>query len=142
ALDELTLTTNGSQLARFAAELAACGVRRINVSVDTLDPDRFRRITRRGDLEAVLAGIAAARAAGLAVKINTVALKGTNESELANLIVWAHRQGMELTLIETMPLGEVEGDRMDQYLPLSLVRERLSERWTLEPIARQTGGPA
>jgi cyclic pyranopterin phosphate synthase len=142
ALGELTLTTNGSQLAKHAAELADCGVRRINVSLDTLDPERFRRITRRGNLEPVLGGIAAARAAGIAVKINTVALRGANEDELADLIAWAHGLGMDLTLIETMPLGSIEGDRMDQYLPLSTVRERLSARWTLEDSSYATGGPA
>jgi cyclic pyranopterin phosphate synthase len=142
ALDELTLTTNGSQLRRFAAELADCGVRRLNVSVDTLDPEKFRRITRRGDLGVVLDGIEAARAAGLQVKINTVALKGGNEDELADLVEWAHGLGMDLTLIETMPLGEIDGDRLDQYLPLSVVRDRLAQRWTLAPIPYRTGGPA
>jgi GTP 3',8-cyclase len=142
ALDELTLTTNGSQLRRFAAELADCGVRRLNVSLDTLDPEKFRRITRRGDLGVVLDGIAAARAAGLQVKINTVALKGGNEDELADLVEWAHGLGMDLTLIETMPLGEIDGDRLDQYLPLSVVRDRLAQRWTLAPIPYRTGGPA
>jgi cyclic pyranopterin phosphate synthase len=142
ALDELTLTTNGSQLRRFAAELADCGVRRLNVSVDTLDPEKFRRITRRGDLGAVLDGIEAARAAGLQVKINTVALKGGNEDELADLVEWAHGLGMDLTLIETMPLGEIDGDRLDQYLPLSVVRDRLAQRWKLAPIPYRTGGPA
>jgi cyclic pyranopterin phosphate synthase len=142
ALDELTLTTNGSQLKRFAAELADCGVRRLNVSIDTLDPEKFRRITRRGDLGVVLDGIAAARAAGLHVKINTVALKGGNEDELADLVGWAHGLGMDLTLIETMPLGEIDGDRLDQYLPLSVVRDRLAQRWTLSPIPYRTGGPA
>ena len=142
ALDELTLTTNGSQLSRFAIELADCGVRRINVSIDTLDPQKFRRITRRGELDVVLDGIKAARKAGLAVKINTVALKGDNEDELVGLIDWAHGLGMDITLIETMPLGEIDGDRMDQYLPLSLVRQRLAAQWTLEDIAYKTGGPA
>jgi cyclic pyranopterin phosphate synthase len=142
ALDELTLTTNGSQLKRFATELVDCGVRRLNVSVDTLDPEKFRKITRRGNLGVVLDGIEAARKAGLAVKINTVALKGGNEAELPSLIDWAHGLGMDLTLIETMPLGEIDGDRMDQYLPLSLVRDRLAERWTLEGIPHRTGGPA
>ena len=142
ALDELTLTTNGSRLARHAAELADCGVRRVNVSVDTLDPEKFRRITRRGDLAVVLAGIEAARAAGIAVKINAVALKGVNEDELDPMIVWAHGLGMDLTLIETMPLGDVEADRTEQYLPLSAVRQRLSAKWTLEDIPYKTGGPA
>ena len=131
ALDELTLTTNGSQLARYAGELADCGVRRINVSVDTLDPAKFKAITRWGELAKVMEGIAAARAAGLKIKINAVALKGVNEHEFDEMIRWAHGEGMDLTLIETMPLGEIEGDRTDQYLPLSLVRAALAERWTL-----------
>ena len=142
ALDELTLTTNGSQLARFSAELADYGVKRINVSVDTLDPAKFKAITRWGELDKVLAGIAAARAAGIHVKVNAVALKGVNENELDDLIRWAHGEGMDLTLIETMPLGEIDGDRTEQYLPLSLVRAGLSEKWTLEDIPYRTGGPA
>lgn len=142
ALEELTLTTNGSQLAKHAAELADCGIRRINVSLDTLDPERFHRITRRGNLETVLGGIEAARAAGIAVKINTVALKGTNDDEFDRMIAWAHGLGMDLTLIETMPLGAIEGDRMDQYLPLSVVRERLSTSWTLDDSSYTTSGPA
>jgi cyclic pyranopterin phosphate synthase len=142
ALDELTLTTNGSQLAKYAAELADAGVRRINVSVDTLDPDKFRAITRRGDLAQVLSGIKAAQAASIHVKINAVALKGVNEDEIEGMVTWCHEQGMDLTLIETMPLGEIEADRTDQFLPLSLVRERLAERWSLEPIPYKTGGPA
>jgi cyclic pyranopterin phosphate synthase len=141
-LDELTLTTNGSQLARFAGELADCGVRRINVSVDTLDPVKFHAITRWGDLDKVRAGLDAARAAGLKVKINAVALKGVNEDEFDDLIRWAHGDGMDLTLIETMPMGEVGADRTDQYLPLSTVRARLEERWTLADIPYKTGGPA
>lgn len=141
-LDELTLTTNGSQLARFAGELAKAGVKRVNVSVDTLDPEKFKRITRWGDLEKVKRGIAAAQAAGLRIKINVVALKGVNEDEIDDMIGWAHGSGMDLTLIETMPLGDIEGDRTDQYLPLSTVRERLSGRWTLEDIPYKTGGPA
>jgi GTP 3',8-cyclase len=141
-LDELTLTTNGSQLSRFAGELADRGVKRINVSVDTLDPVKFRDITRWGDLDKVKAGIDAARRAGLKVKINAVALKGVNEDEFDDLIRWAHGDGMDLTLIETMPLGEVGADRTDQYLPLSTVRARLARNWTLEDIADKTGGPA
>jgi len=141
-LDELTLTTNGSQLARHAAELADCGVERINVSVDTLDPVKFKAITRWGDLAKVRAGIDAARAAGLKVKINAVALRGVNEDEFDDLIRFAHADGMDLTLIETMPLGEIGADRTDQYLPLSTVRAQLAERWTLEPLAYKTGGPA
>ncbi len=142
ALDELTLTTNGSQLARFAGELAAAGIRRINVSVDTLDPAKFRAITRWGDLDRVKAGIAAAQAAGLHVKVNAVALKDVNEDEIDDLIRWTHGSGMELTLIETMPLGEVGADRTDQYLPLSQVRARLAHHWTLEDLPDSTGGPA
>src|SRR6478735_7311852 len=131
ALDELTLTTNGSQLPKYAAELAGLGVRRINVSLDTLDPDKFRAITRWGELDKVLAGIDAAQAAGLKVKINAVALKGVNEDEFPTLLEWAHGRGMELTLIEVMPLGDVGEGRLDQYLPLSIVRARLGERFTL-----------
>jgi cyclic pyranopterin phosphate synthase len=142
ALDELTLTTNGSQLARFASELADCGVRRINVSLDTLDPVKFRAITRWGDLDKVLAGIEAARAAGLAVKINAVALKNLNEDEIPGLMQWAHGKGMALTLIEVMPMGEIGEGRIDQYVPLSLVRARLAQQFTLTDIADNTGGPA
>jgi GTP 3',8-cyclase len=141
-LDELTLTTNGSQLKRYAAELAAHGVRRINVSLDTLDPDKFRAITRWGDLGVVRGGIDAARAAGLAVKINAVALKGVNEDELPKLLEWTHGNGMDLTIIEVMPLGDIGEGRLDQYLPLSIVRARLAERFTLEDIDYRTGGPA
>lgn len=141
-LEELTLTTNGSQLARFANELAGLGVRRVNVSLDTLDPTKFRAITRRGDLSVVLGGIEAARKAGLKVKINAVALKGVNEHEIADLIAWAHGLGMDMTLIEVMPLGEIEGDRTDQFLPLSVARARLEERFTLTPLPDRTGGPA
>jgi GTP 3',8-cyclase len=139
-LDELTLTTNGSQLAKYAADLKASGVQRINVSLDTLDADKFRAITRWGDLKEVLAGINAAQAAGLKIKINTVALKGVNDDEFPQLIAWAHGRGMDLTLIEVMPLGEI--GRLDQYLPLSMVRARLSERLSLEDVDYRTGGPA
>jgi len=142
ALNELTLTTNGSQLARYAQELRDCGVRRINVSLDTLDPDKFRAVTRWGDLGKVLAGIDAARAAGLAVKINAVALKGVNDEEIPDLMQWAHGLGMGLTLIEVMPMGEIGEGRIDQYLPLSLVRAQLAQRFTLTDIADDTGGPA
>ncbi|MEH0071464.1 GTP 3',8-cyclase MoaA [Pannonibacter sp. Pt2-lr] len=142
ALDELTLTTNGSQLARYAAELADAGVRRLNVSVDTLDADRFRAITRWGDLSKVMEGIKAAKAAGLSIKINMVALKGVNEDEIVPMMEWAHGEGHDLTLIETMPMGEIDADRTDQYLPLSEVRARLSERFTLTGIPYKTGGPA
>lgn len=141
-LDELTITTNGSQLARYADELADCGVRRLNVSIDTLNPVKFREITRIGDLDRVLSGIEAARRAGIAIKINTVALRGANQDEIPSMIEWAHGEGHDLTLIETMPLGEIEEDRTDQYLPLSEVRQQLAERWTLEDIAHKTGGPA
>jgi GTP 3',8-cyclase len=139
-LDDFTLTTNGSQLAKYAAELAGLGVRRVNVSLDTLDPEKFRAITRWGGLPQVLAGIDAAQAAGLHVKINAVALKGVNEDEFPRLIEWAHGRGMDLTLIEVMPLGEI--GRLDQYLPLSMVRARLSERFSLEDLDYRTGGPA
>jgi cyclic pyranopterin phosphate synthase len=142
ALDELTLTTNGSQLARFANELADCGVRRINVSLDTLDADKFRAITRWGDIDKVLAGIEAARAAGLAVKINAVALKNLNEDEIPALMRWAHGKGMGLTLIEVMPMGDVGEGRLDQYVPLSLMRARLAREFTLVDLDETTGGPA
>jgi cyclic pyranopterin phosphate synthase len=142
ALDELTVTTNGSQLARHAAELAACGVKRVNVSLDTLDPDKFRRITRWGELSKVMAGLDAAQGAGLRIKINTVALKGVNEDEIEHLLEWAHGRGMDLTLIEVMPLGEIDGQRIDQFLPLSVVRARLGARFTLDEMDHRTGGPA
>ncbi|AWN50501.1 GTP 3',8-cyclase MoaA [Methylobacterium sp. 17Sr1-1] len=142
ALEEMTLTTNGTRLRQHAAELADLGMRRINVSLDTLDPQKFRAITRRGDLDTVLDGIAAAREAGLKVKINAVALKGVNEDEIPSMLAWAHGLGMEMTLIEVMPLGDIEPDRVDQFLPLSVVRERLSERLTLTPLPDRTGGPA
>ncbi len=142
ALDELTVTTNGSQLARHAAELADCGVRRVNVSIDTLDPDKFRRITRWGELSKVMEGLDAAQKAGLQIKINAVALKGVNEDELETLMTWAHGRRMDLTLIEVMPLGEIDGQRVDQFLPLSTVRARLATRFTLEDLPDRTGGPA
>jgi cyclic pyranopterin phosphate synthase len=142
ALNELTLTTNGSQLARFAAELKDCGVRRINVSLDTLDPAKFREITRWGDLQKVMAGIDAAQAAGLAVKINAVALKNLNEDEIPSLMEWAHGRGMALTLIEVMPMGDIGMGRADQYLPLSLLRARLAGQYTLTDLDDDTGGPA
>ncbi len=142
ALEELTLTTNGSQLARHAAELAACGVRRINVSLDTLDARKFRDITRRGDLDGVMAGIDAAQAAGIAIKINAVALKGFNDAEIPAMLRWSHGRGMDFTLIETMPMGEIDADRTDQYLPLSAVRDQLSRAFTLTDIPLRTGGPA
>lgn len=142
ALDELTLTTNGSQLPRYAKDLYEAGVRRVNISLDTLDPGRFAEITRWGRIEQVMAGIDAAQEAGLKVKINMVALRGVNEDEFDDMIRWAHGRGMDLTLIETMPLGDIDGDRTEQYLPLSLVRARLNSRWTLEDIPYKTGGPA
>jgi GTP 3',8-cyclase len=142
ALDELTLTTNGSQLARFAAELRDCGVRRVNVSLDTLDAAKFRAITRWGDLDKVLAGIEAARSAGLAVKINAVALKNMNEDEIPSLMQWAHGKGMALTLIEVMPMGDIGEGRIDQYVPLSLLRARLAQHYTLTDLPESTGGPA
>lgn len=141
-LKELTLTTNGSQLEKYSAELKAYGVERINVSLDTLNADTFRDITRWGDLNKVLAGIDAAQAAGLKVKINAVALKGVNEHELAALMEWAHGRSMDLTIIEVMPLGDVDESRLDQYLPLSIVRSRLAEHYTLDEIDYRTGGPA
>lgn len=141
-LDELTLTTNGTQLAHHADALAVAGVRRVNVSLDTRDPVLFAQITRRDRLADVLEGIAAARAAGLQVKINTVALRGLNEGELPDMIAWAHGQGHDMTLIEVMPLGVVESDRVDHYLPLTAVRDSLDRRWTLTSSAHRTGGPA
>ena len=142
-LDELTLTTNGSQLARHADELRACGVERVNVSLDTLDPAKFAEITRRGRLDQVLAGLDAAKRAGLKVKINTVAQRGINENELDDLVAWCGGEGFDLVLIEVMPMGDIGGEtRLDQYLPLSLVRARLQRRWTLEDSDYRTGGPA
>jgi GTP 3',8-cyclase len=141
-LDELTLTTNGTQLVQHAAALADAGVRRINVSLDTLQPGLFARLTRRDALAQVLEGIDAADRAGLKIKLNAVALKGLNEDELPSLIGWAHGRGHEVTLIEVMPLGEVEEDRFDHYLPLTQVRDRLEQRWTLTESGHRTGGPA
>jgi GTP 3',8-cyclase len=141
-LEELTLTTNGTQLARFAADLHAAGVRRVNVSLDSLDADRFRHITRRGDLAQVIGGIAAAKAAGLSVKINMVALKGLNDDEIEAMARWCGAEGHQLTLIETMPLGTVEDDRTDHYLPLDAVKRELEQRLTLTPSLGRTGGPA
>jgi cyclic pyranopterin phosphate synthase len=141
-LDELTLTTNGSQLARYSGELVDAGVRRINVSIDTLDEEKFARITRWGRLPQVMAGLESARKAGLAIKINAVALKGVNEHEIEDMMKWAHGQGFDFTLIETMPLGEIDEDRTDQYLPLSTVRSRLEEKYSLLDIPYKTGGPA
>ena len=143
ALDELTLTTNGSQLARTAEDLVRCGVRRINVSLDTLDPHKFAAITRWGKLDKVFEGLEAAKAAGLDIKINTVALKGVNDDEFHRLVEWCGEEGFDLTFIEVMPLGEIGGDaRLDQYLPLSMVRAKLKERWTLNESDYRSGGPA
>lgn len=140
--DELTLTTNGTQLVHHADVLRSLGVQRINVSLDTLDDVKFEKLTRRNALSKVLAGLDAAQNAGLKVKINTVALKGVNEEEIPAMIEWAHGRGMELTLIEVMPLGDIEQDRVDQYLPLTAVRDELEKRWTLTPLDKTTGGPA
>ena len=142
ALDELTLTTNGARLERYASDLARHGVKRINVSLDTLEPELFRALTRGGDVARVIAGIDAAQAAGMAVKINTVALKHDNAAEIPQLIQWAHARGCDITLIETMPLGEVDQDRTDQFLSLKDVRRDLSAFWTLDDIPDATGGPA
>jgi cyclic pyranopterin phosphate synthase len=141
-LEELTLTTNGTQLADKAEALARTGVKRINISLDTLDRTRFEELSRRDALPQVLEGIAAAKEAGLKVKLNTVAMKGVNEDELPEIIAWAHAQGHDLTLIEVMPLGDVEEDRVDHFLPLSAVRDRLAEKWTLSSLSDTTGGPA
>jgi cyclic pyranopterin phosphate synthase len=142
ALDELTLTTNGTRLAEFAGDLARHGVRRVNVSIDTLKPDLFRTLTRGGDLAKVIAGVEAAQAAGIAVKINAVALAQDNAAEIPHLIQWAHGRGLDMTLIETMPLGEVEADRTDQFLSLEQVRRELASYWTLTDLPLNTGGPA
>jgi cyclic pyranopterin phosphate synthase len=143
SLEELTLTTNGSQLTRFAQELRDCGVRRVNVSLDTLDPHKFRAITRWGRFEQVMDGLRAAKQAGLGVKINTVALKGVNDDEFDRLITWCGEEGYDLTFIEVMPMGDIGGEnRLDQYLPLSMVRSTLDARWGLEDIDYRTGGPA
>ena len=142
ALDELTLTTNGTRLAEFAGDLAEAGVRRVNVSMDTLKPDLFRKLTRGGDLAKVQAGAAAAKAAGLSVKINAVALRDANAAEIPDLIRWSHGHGYDLTLIETMPMGEVDVDRTDEYLSLREVRRDLESFWTLEDLPLATGGPA
>jgi len=142
ALDELTLTTNATRLAQEAAALREAGMRRINVSLDSLDPERFRHITRTGDLARVLDGIAAAKAEGLRIKINMVALAGMNDDEIVPMAQWCAGEGHDLTLIETMPMGDIEGDRVDRYLPLDVVRERLSQRYTLIPLDVTSGGPA
>ena len=141
-LQELTLTTNGTQLAEHAEALAKAGVKRVNVSLDTLDREKFAALTRRDSLPQVLEGIAAAKAAGLKVKLNAVALKGVNGEELPDLIAWGHGEGHDVTLIEVMPLGDVEEERLDQYLPLDDVRRSLEARWTLTESDHRTGGPS
>ncbi len=141
-LDELTLTTNATQLAHHADVLKSLGVKRVNVSLDTLDDQKFEKLTRRNALSKVLHGLDAAQNAGLKIKINTVALKGINEAEIPSMIEWAHGRGMDLTLIEVMPLGEIEEDRVDQYLPLTVVEDDLRQRWRLTPLEMRTGGPA
>ncbi|MBS0274466.1 MAG: GTP 3',8-cyclase MoaA [Proteobacteria bacterium] len=141
-LKELTLTTNGSQLSRYAGQLKAAGIERVNVSLDTRDPDKFRAITRWGDLNKILAGIDAARMAGLKVKINTVALRGINDEEIPDMLEWAHGEGMDLTLIETMPMGDIDANRVAQYMPLSLLRGKLEQKYTLTDSSHRTGGPA
>jgi len=143
ALEELTLTTNGSQLGKYAKELAAIGVKRVNVSIDTLDKEKFREITRWGDLDQVMRGLDAAQDAGLQIKINAVALRGVNDTEFDNMIRWSHGRGMDLTFIEVMPMGEIGGEaRLDQYLPLSLLRSEIGRSFTLTESAHRTGGPA
>ena len=141
-LDELTLTTNGTRLAEFAHRLAAAGVRRVNVSLDSLEPATYRRLTRGGDLARVLEGIAAAQAAGLAVKLNVVALAQDNRAELPAIVAWAHAHACDVTFIETMPMGEIDGDRTDQFVSLAEVRADLAAVWSLSPIRNDTGGPA
>jgi GTP 3',8-cyclase len=141
-LDELTLTTNGTQLSRYASVLKSAGVKRVNISLDTLDDEKFEMLTRRRVLTQVLNGVDAAQQAGLSVKVNMVALKGVNDAEIPSMIKWAHGRGMDLTLIEVMPLGEIEEDRVDQYLPLTVVRDALEAKWELTPLEMRTGGPA
>ena len=142
AIDEITLTTNGTQLSKYADDLARAGVKRINVSLDSRDPETFAQLTRRDRLAQVLGGIEAALDAGLKIKLNTVAMKGVNQAEIPDLIGWAHSNGMDMTLIEVMPMGEIDEDRLDQFLPLSVVRDALEKRFRLTPIDYQTGGPS
>tara|TARA_X000000368_G_scaffold418965_1_gene421118 strand:- start:706 stop:1743 length:1038 start_codon:yes stop_codon:yes gene_type:complete len=143
ALDELTLTTNGTQLAKYAGPLVDCGVERVNISIDTLQAEKFRQITRWGKLEQVMQGIDAADRAGLRIKINAVALRGTNDDEFHDMVLWCGDRGFDLTFIEVMPMGEIgAGERLDQYMPLSMVRAKLREQWTLTDLPDQTGGPA
>jgi cyclic pyranopterin phosphate synthase len=141
-LDEITLTTNGTLLSRYAKELKLCGVELINISLDTLDPIVFTKLTRRNALDAVLKGIDTALEAGIKVKINTVALKGVNDREIPSLIEWAHNKSMDITLIEVMPLGDIDEDRVDQYIPLNAIRDNLEQRFTLNNVPLRTGGPA
>lgn len=141
-LEELTLTTNGSQLSRYADDLARYGVKRINVSLDTLDADEFRKLTRRGDFSQVMAGIEAAKKAGIHVKINAVALRNINGHAITDMLRWCDAEGFDMTLIEVMPMGEIDFHRNDQYLPLSEVRSRLEQEFTLTDIPFRTGGPA
>ena len=141
-LDELTLTTNGSLLAKYASDLVNCGVRRINVSLDSLKAEKFTSVTRWGKLADVLQGLEEAKKVGLEIKINAVALKGFNEDELDQMVEWCGKQGFDLTFIETMPMGAIDQQRMDQYLPLTLVREKLEQSWTLDEVDYKTGGPA
>jgi len=142
AIDEITLTTNGTQLSKYADDLARAGVKRINVSLDSRDPETFAQLTRRDRLVQVVGGIEAALDAGLKIKLNTVAMKGVNQAEIPDLMVWAHGKGMDMTLIEVMPMGEIDEDRLDQFLPLSVVRDDLEKRFRLTPIDYQTGGPS
>ncbi len=141
-LDEMTLTTNASQLSKYATDLFKCGVRRVNISLDTLDRDKFRELTRHGDLDKVMEGITAAREAGLKVKINAVALKGVNDGEAGRLVAWCGEQGFDLTFIETMPMGEVANGMVDRYVPLSQLRASLEREWTLNDLTDSTGGPS
>lgn len=141
-LDEITLTTNASQLSKYATGLFKCGVRRVNISLDTLDRDKFRKLTRRGDLDKVMEGIVAAKDAGLKVKINVVALKGVNDGDAGRMVAWCGEQGFDLTFIETMPMGEVADGMIDKYMPLSQLRAELEREWTLKDVNDNTGGPS
>jgi GTP 3',8-cyclase len=141
-LDELTLTTNATRLAEYADDLRSAGIKRINVSLDTRDPEKFRHVTRTGDLARVLGGIAAAKSAGFAIKINMVALNGINDDEIAPMLKWCGEEGFDLSLIETMPLGMIDDDRVDRFLPLTKVKDALDARFSLIPATYKTGGPA
>ncbi|GJL94503.1 MAG: GTP 3',8-cyclase [Hyphococcus sp.] len=142
ALEEMTVTTNGAQLAKYASALADAGVKRINVSLDTLDPKKFEQVTRRAVLHDVLTGIETAQRYGISIKLNVVALKDLNEKEIPSIILWAHQRGIDVSLIEIMPMGEIDANRLEQYLPLSSVKDRLEKDWTLTPLAYRTGGPS